>query len=72
MSQRLPRLTVGDLRRAGWAEHSQVGSHRQLKHPIRPGRVTVPIHAGEMVGPELLKRILRQAGLTAGELRTLL
>jgi predicted RNA binding protein YcfA (HicA-like mRNA interferase family) len=76
MTQRLPRITavalLRALRRAGWVERSQVGSHRQLTHPARPGRVTVPIHAGEVLGPELLKRILRQAGLTAAELRALL
>ena len=30
------------LRADGWVEVTQKGSHVQLKHPMRPGRVTVP------------------------------
>lgn len=26
----------------GWRFHSQRGSHRHYKHPLKPGRVTVP------------------------------
>lgn len=46
---------------------AQRGSHVQLRHPDRGGRVTVPIHAGETLGPALLRSILNQAGLTAEE-----
>ena len=46
----------------------QRGSHAQLKHPKRGGRVTVPLHAGETIGPALLRSILNQAGLTVEEL----
>jgi predicted RNA binding protein YcfA (HicA-like mRNA interferase family) len=45
----------------------QRGSHAQLKHPDRGGRVTVPLHAGETIGPKLLVSILHQAGLTIEE-----
>lgn len=48
---------------------AQKGSHAQLKHPTRGGRVTVPLHAGETIGPKLLGSILAQAGLTVEELR---
>jgi predicted RNA binding protein YcfA (HicA-like mRNA interferase family) len=44
----------------------------QLKHPERGGRVTVPIHAGETIGPRLLSSILRQAGLDVDELLAVL
>ena len=47
----------------------QRGSHVQLKYPNRGGRVTVPVHAGETLGPGLLRSILIQAGLSADELR---
>jgi predicted RNA binding protein YcfA (HicA-like mRNA interferase family) len=30
------------LKRDGWFEVNRVGSHCQLKHPTKPGRVTVP------------------------------
>jgi predicted RNA binding protein YcfA (HicA-like mRNA interferase family) len=72
----LPRVTgrelVRVLARLGWVVVSQKGSHAQLKHPVRGGRVTVPLHAGETIGPGLLRSILNQAGLTAGDLRDVL
>ena len=43
-----------------------------LRHPTRAGRVTVPIHRHETVGPKLLSSILRQAGLSVDEFRALL
>jgi hypothetical protein len=47
-------------------------SHAQLRHPQRRGRVTVPLQAGETIGPGLLRAILAQAGITADELRSAL
>lgn len=38
------------------------GSHLQLKHSMKPGKVTVPIHSGD-IAPGTLNRILKQAGL---------
>ena len=72
----LPRVTGRELARAlgklGWVVVVQKGSHAQLKHPGRGGRVTVPLHAGETIGPGLLRSILSQAGITAEELRAVL
>ena len=69
----LPRVTgrelLAALRRLGWVVVTQKGSHIQLKHPDRAGRVTVPVHAGETIGPALLRSILAQAGISADELR---
>jgi hypothetical protein len=48
------------------------GSHVQLKHPTKPGRVTIPIHAGETLQPFIVSSILRQADLTVEDLRKLL
>lgn len=68
----LPRITgrdvVAALRKLGWVVVSQKGSHAQLKHPDRDGRVTVPLHAGETLGPGLLRSILAQAAVTVEEL----
>jgi len=50
------------LRRAGWREVARKGSHVQLKHADRPGRVTVP-HPKRDVPVGTLKSIERQAGL---------
>jgi predicted RNA binding protein YcfA (HicA-like mRNA interferase family) len=72
----LPRTTGRELVRAlgklGWVIVTQKGSHAQLKHPSRGGRVTVPLHAGETIGPGLLRSILSQAGVTVEDLRTVL
>jgi predicted RNA binding protein YcfA (HicA-like mRNA interferase family) len=40
---------------------SQEGSHRQYKHPIKPGRVTIAGHPGVDVPRGTLKNIYRQA-----------
>lgn len=72
----LPRITGREVVRAlgklGWVVVAQKGSHAQLKHPGRGGRVTVPLHAGETIGPGLLRSILSQAGISVEELRAVL
>jgi predicted RNA binding protein YcfA (HicA-like mRNA interferase family) len=77
--RRLPAASVDGfgeimhaLRRLGWRVFAQRGSHVQLRHRERSGRVTVPLHAGETIGPGLLRAILAQAGITADELRSAL
>jgi predicted RNA binding protein YcfA (HicA-like mRNA interferase family) len=55
------------LNKHGWYEVAQSGSHRQFKHPILKGKVTVPIHNGDM-GIRTLKSILAQAGLRMEDL----
>lgn len=73
---RLPRIPPADLvralKRGGWFEVGQEGSHIQLKHPTRRGKVTVGIHSGKIVPARNLASILKQAGLTPDELRKLL
>jgi len=52
------------LHRDGWKEISDRtrGSHIQLKHCQKRGRVTIPMHSGDLpIGT--LKSILHQAGL---------
>jgi predicted RNA binding protein YcfA (HicA-like mRNA interferase family)/predicted RNase H-like HicB family nuclease len=72
----MPRLTgrevVHALGKLGWIVVVHKGSHAQLKHPIRGGRVTVPLHAGETIGPGLLRSIFNHAGSTVDELRAVL
>ncbi len=56
------REMVRRLERDGWYEVAQAGSHKQFKHPSKPGRVTVPYPRKEMpIGT--LKSIEKQAGL---------
>lgn len=47
----------------GWVFVKQVGSHRHYKHPSKPGKVTVPIHTGD-IDLTTAKSILKQAGLS--------
>ena len=47
----------------GWRLVRQTGSHRQFRHPIKPGTVTVAGKPSTDVPPGTLVSILRQAGL---------
>jgi predicted RNA binding protein YcfA (HicA-like mRNA interferase family) len=47
----------------GWYQVHQVGSHRQYKHPMKLGRVTIAGQPGKDVPDGTRKSILRQAGL---------
>lgn len=48
----------------GWYLYSQKGSHKQYKHPIKKGRVTIPDHGkNEVLEHLIVKSILKQAGL---------
>ena len=51
------------LREDGWFVATTRGSHVQLKHPTKPGRVTVAGHANDDLAPGTLKSILVQAKL---------
>ena len=51
------------LRDDGWVEIGRRGSHRQLKHPTRKGRVTVPGKPADDLAPGTLNSILKQASL---------
>ncbi len=60
------------LQRDGWQERRTTGSHVQLRHPTKPGRVTGARHARIILNPKTVATILEQAGLTADDLRELL
>ena len=47
----------------GWNIVVTRGSHRQLKHPTKPGRVTVAGKGSDDLHPKTAASILRQAGL---------
>jgi predicted RNA binding protein YcfA (HicA-like mRNA interferase family) len=51
------------IEKDGWRLVRTRGSHRQYKHPMKRGRVTVPGHAGDDVHPDTLKSVLNQAEL---------
>ncbi|MDE2299559.1 MAG: type II toxin-antitoxin system HicA family toxin [Burkholderiales bacterium] len=60
-------MKVGEILRMlqsdGWYHVATRGSHRQFKHAIKPGRVTVPGKPSDDLAPGTLNSILKQAGL---------
>ncbi|HYZ07660.1 MAG TPA: type II toxin-antitoxin system HicA family toxin [Pseudonocardiaceae bacterium] len=46
---------------------AQRGSHRQYKHPVKRGRVTIPGKPSRDLYADLERSILKQAGLIGGE-----
>ncbi len=58
------------LNKAGFQVVRVQGSHHRLRHA--DGRVTtVPLHAGETIGPGLLGQVLRDCDLTHEQLDAL-
>jgi predicted RNA binding protein YcfA (HicA-like mRNA interferase family) len=51
------------LHEDGWYLGATRGSHRQFKHPTKPGRVTVPGKPSDDVALGTLNSIRKQAGL---------
>lgn len=47
----------------GWYLAATRGSHRQYRHPVKPGRVTVAGKLSEDLAPGTLNSILKQSGL---------
>ncbi|MGC2130007.1 MAG: type II toxin-antitoxin system HicA family toxin [Candidatus Aquilonibacter sp.] len=47
----------------GWVIVRQRGSHRQFRHPEKPGTVTVAGHPNDDLLPRTWKSILKQAQL---------
>lgn len=65
------RELIRALKKIGFDVVRVQGSHHRLRHP--DGRVTtVPVHAGETIGPGLLSQILRDIDLTHEQFEDLL
>lgn len=56
------RELLQKLKEDGWVKKEQKGSHLQLVHPNKKGKVTVPIHGGD-IPKGTLNAILKQAGV---------
>ncbi|MBN9663655.1 MAG: type II toxin-antitoxin system HicA family toxin [Acidobacteria bacterium] len=62
---------IAALAKAGFRVLRAKGSHHFLRH--EDGRSTVvPVHAGEILGPGLLHKILRDCHMTGDQLSELL
>jgi len=51
------------LKKEGWFEVRQKGSHVIMQHPESAEQLTVPYHAGKEVKKGLLKALLKQANI---------
>lgn len=76
MSGRLPSCTAREvakaLERAGFVAVHQKGSHRYFADPITGDILTtVPMHVGD-IGRSLLKKIIKDVGLTEQAFREFL
>ncbi len=47
----------------GWELVATRGSHRQFKHPVKPGRVTIAGKLSDDLAPGTAGSIMKQAGL---------
>ena len=54
----------------GWYLVASKGSHRQYKHPLKSGRVTIAGHPGDDLAPGTLNSVLKQAQLAKGRAET--
>jgi predicted RNA binding protein YcfA (HicA-like mRNA interferase family) len=53
------------IKEDGWFLVRQKGSHRQFKHPVKKGLVTISAHKmSDDISPGTLNSILKQAQLT--------
>ena len=71
---RLPRITGREvlraLERAGFNLVRIRGSHHYVEHNADPTRrATVPIHGNRVIGPPIMRSILRTVQLSAQEFR---
>jgi len=75
MSEKFPRITCDELVRAlkkvGFVEKRQKGSHLTMWRERDKRRVTIPIHRGREVPIGTLRSILRDADISGDDFRAL-
>ena len=68
---KLPRasgdLHVAAFKRAGWMVNHIEGSHYILIKEGSPVHLSIPVHSGKELGPGLLWKLIRTAGLSTEE-----
>ncbi len=73
---KIPRISGEDAVRAfckaGYTLDRISSSHHILQHPNRRERLSVPVHAGKTVGPGLLSKQIKLAGLSVEQFTDLL
>ena len=66
-----PKEIIAALKRGGFVEHHNVGSHFYLWQPTRQVMTSVSVHPGDTPRP-VFKQIIKQAGFTEDEFRQLI
>jgi predicted RNA binding protein YcfA (HicA-like mRNA interferase family) len=61
------REIIKIIKKDGWYMVAQKGSHKQFKHLIKPGRVTIAGNPGDDIATGTLNSILKQAGIKQEE-----
>jgi predicted RNA binding protein YcfA (HicA-like mRNA interferase family) len=55
------REVIRLIERDGWFPVKSKGGHRQYKHPVKPGRVTISGGLGQDMAAGTLNSVLKQA-----------
>jgi len=61
------RAVIRKLIRAGFRYTKSHGSHQYYFNPITKHLTSIPLHGGNTIGRNLLKKIIDQAGLTVDQ-----
>lgn len=54
---------IREIESDGWYLLRTKGDHRQYKHPVKAGKVTIPGKLSDDLAPNTAKSILKQANL---------
>ena len=73
---RLPALrarqVIRALKKAGFVEDRQKGSHLVMRHPATNALTVIPVHSGQTLKSPLVRSILNDANLSEAEFLKLL
>lgn len=62
--ERDSRKVIRELENDGWQHIGTTGSHHHFKHPVKPGKITVP-HPVRDIPVGTVRQIYKRAGLLA-------
>ena len=72
----IPRITdeqaVRAFEREGFSVVRIRGSHHIMKKPGHPNRLSIPVHAGKIIGKGLLRAQISASGMTVEQFKKLL
>lgn len=58
------REAISRIEKDGWVMVRQKGSHRQFRHPYKPGIVTIAGNPSLELHPKTVRSIMKQAAIT--------